>query len=136
MTLQTLLPLVLPVTLGGALGSLFRYGISLTLKAWFGTLFPWGTLVVNSLGCLGIGIAWAFMNAKIFHPTTSTYLFAVVGFLGAFTTFSTFIFDTGFLFRQGNLNAAIFYLLGSNLLGIFLLALGYISAEQWLLKKG
>jgi CrcB protein len=98
--------LLLSIALGGALGSLSRYGVShLTLK-YFDIGFPWGTFIVNVLGSFFIGlIAFYFAGKVIFTPVWQGFL--VIGFLGAFTTFSTFSLQTLELFQNNHWHLAI-----------------------------
>jgi CrcB protein len=83
---------VLLVMLGGSLGALCRYGVSLLAVRLFGNSFPWGTLLVNLSGCFLIGLSFSLADRNIMTP--STRLFCVTGFLGALTTFSTFALET------------------------------------------
>jgi fluoride exporter len=106
------------VALGGALGAVVRYGISLAIHAHV-PRFPLGTLVVNTLGCLLVGV---FMYFAVDRPAVSANarMFLVVGFLGAMTTFSSFSFETLALVRQGHVPLALLNI-GANL-GLCLLA--------------
>ena len=82
------------VAVGGALGSLARYGLSGAVQRWVGSNFPWGTAAVNILGSFLFGLLWAFaLGRGNFSADMRSVVF--VGFLGAFTTFSTFISETG-----------------------------------------
>ncbi|SMC69456.1 CrcB protein [Desulfocicer vacuolatum DSM 3385] len=82
------------IALGGALGTLARYGLSGAVQKWLGSDFPWGTAAVNILGSFLFGLLWAFaMGRGNLNTDLRSMLF--VGFLGAFTTFSTFISETG-----------------------------------------
>jgi len=81
------------IALGGALGSLARYGIGEWVQHWFPTRFPLGTFVVNLSGCLAIGFVIAILDARL--PGPSPWRYAIpIGFIGAFTTFSTFELET------------------------------------------
>lgn len=116
---------IIIVGLGGFIGSVLRYMVS----GWIQTLsgrpfFPYGTLGVNVLGCLLIGLlgGWA-ENAELFSP--SVRLFLLLGLLGGFTTFSTFGYETVALLRDRELAAAFGYV-GLHLLGGFAaVAVGY-----------
>ncbi len=114
------------VGLGGMLGALLRYGVGLGVRALHGGPFPAGTLLVNVLGCFAIG--WALGHGAG-EPRVSGDLraFAVVGLLGAFTTFSTFGVETVHLIQGGRLGAA----LGSAALN-FGLGLLAVVAGSWL----
>ncbi len=100
---------VLLVALGGALGSVGRYGAGVAAARFFGLAFPWGTLFVNVLGALLIGVLTARVDA--FHDDTR--LFIGVGILGGFTTFSTFSLEAIRLWPHHPWNAALY--VGSSL---------------------
>jgi CrcB protein len=81
---------ILIVGTGGFVGAVLRYGLSGLVQRWSGSVgFPFGTLAVNVLGCLIIGILWR-MDEIHSLLSTEARLFLMVGILGAFTTFSTF----------------------------------------------
>lgn len=85
---------LLCIAFGGALGALARYGLSGAVQKWLGSGFPWGTAAVNILGSFLFGVLWAFaMGRGNLNTDIRSMLF--VGFLGSFTTFSTFISETG-----------------------------------------
>jgi fluoride exporter len=110
------------VALGGALGSLARY----TLGAWIfnrmGLRFPYGTFVINITGCFVIGLALTFLDAHTELP--SAWRLAVpIGFVGAYTTFSTFEFET-YRAVQERPSIALLYVVSSVVLGYFSVYLG------------
>ena len=78
---------ILTVAAGGAVGAILRYGISGFSKNLIGDSFPYGTLLVNEIGCLVLGILGGYGIAKL--PSTAQ-LFVITGLLGSLTTFSTF----------------------------------------------
>lgn len=87
------------IALGGALGAVSRYLVSgLVLRGSDGA-FPWGTLVVNWSGCLAVGLLWAAAERAPVPPGGTALVF--VGFLGAYSTFSTFGLETMNLLRDG-----------------------------------
>jgi len=93
------------VAVGGALGSVLRYLLQIQCVSWFGSKFPYGTLLVNTLGSLLIGFLSIWLLDKI--SINSDLRFAItVGLLGGFTTFSTFSLETITLIQQGNLLSA------------------------------
>ena len=112
---------------GGALGALARYTLSGWVQRLGGHDFPWGTLAVNVLGCFLFGVIWSLAEDRLI-VSAETRLFVLTGFLGAFTTFSTYLFETGALLRNTQWSAVLLNLLGQNsmgLAGVFLgLALG------------
>src|SRR5262245_56604702 len=92
--------LLVLVALAGAVGTLARYGLATLVLRVCGEAFPWGTLVVNVLGCFLFGFVWVLGAEKfIIDPDMRTTL--LTGFMGAFTTFSTFAFETGQQLREG-----------------------------------
>jgi CrcB protein len=113
------------VGLGGFVGSVLRYLVSGWVQKLSATpLFPYGTLGVNVIGCLAIGLlgGWAD-NAELFSP--SARLFLLLGLLGGFTTFSTFGYETMALLRDKQLLAASTYVGLHLILGFAAVALGY-----------
>lgn len=94
------------VAMGGALGAVLRYSISSGIYHWFGRSFPYGTLAVNVLGSLAIGLLSVLLVEK-FSFSQDIKLGLVVGVLGALTTFSTFSWDTVDLLQQGFIQRAL-----------------------------
>lgn len=113
------------VGLGGCIGSILRYLVSGWVQRLADTpLFPYGTLSVNVVGCLTIGLLGGLAdNAGMLSP--STRLFLLVGVLGGFTTFSTFGYETMALLRDKAMSAAFLYVGLHLLLGFGAVALGY-----------
>lgn len=94
------------VAAGGALGALARYGVNLWLTLAGRAGFPYATLTVNALGSLVAGILFV-LYTQVYAQHAAWRLFAVVGFLGAFTTFSAFSVDTLLLLNTGNWRGAL-----------------------------
>lgn len=118
------------LALAGAAGTLARYGVSvLTLRLPVGGPLS-GTLTVNVLGSLLFGLIWPLVDAGRLRPETRGIL--LVGFMGAFTTFSTFAFETGQFIRAEppEWGAAGLHLLAHNVLGIAAFLLG-----MWLTSR-
>lgn len=110
---------------GGFIGAVLRYAVG-TLAQGSGpsTAFPWATVVVNLLGCLLIGLlAGAIEVRQLFTPEVR--LFALIGVLGGFTTFSTFGFETFSLLRDANYLGAFVYVGLQVFLGLALVWTGY-----------
>lgn len=114
---------VLLLALAGALGTLARYGLSSAVGRVAGSDFPWGTLVVNVVGCLIAGLLLAVLDVHTGLPAGGRTIL-MVGFLGAFTTFSQFIADTHTLMSSAPLVRAGANILLCNALGIVALFSG------------
>ena len=111
------------IALGGALGSMMRFLVSTGIYQWLGRGFPYGTLTVNVIGSFLMGLlAEALISQRI--TLALDYRAAIlVGFMGAFTTFSTFSLDTFYLLEQGQLSKAVLNIaisVGSCLISIWL----------------
>ena len=88
------------IAIGGALGAMARFGTT-ELGIWlFGRSFPWGTVMTNLIGCFGFGVVFAILDAKTQTPEHLRMLL-LTGFFGAYTTFSTFAFESVHLAEQG-----------------------------------
>ena len=105
----------LAVAVGGALGAVCRYWLMLWIGGLAGTRFPWGTALVNLLGSLVIGVLYVLISERLLLSEQWRGLL-VVGYLGAFTTFSTFSLDTLLLLQDGRWLPALAYVTGSVLL--------------------
>ncbi len=105
------------VALGGAVGSAARYLLMTAVGHWFGTQFPYGTLVVNAVGCFTMGVL-AELAALVWSPSPELRALVMVGVLGGFTTFSSFTLDVGVLVERNALPAAAGYILASMVLTI------------------
>lgn len=117
------------VGLGGALGALARFGVQRGAVLVLGEAFPWGTLAVNLLGSFAFG--WLWHRVVVQSPDSEVLVFGVLaGFLGAFTTFATFAFETSVFLRQEHYLAAGLNLAANNVLGIGLFLLG-----NWLARR-
>jgi len=107
----------------GALGTLARYGLAGWVHRINGTSFPWGTVAVNLTGCFLAGLLWAlFENRWPVSGETRTLL--LIGFVGAFTTFSTFVLETGEMFRSAEWMYAAANVAAQNGVGIVALFAG------------
>ena len=100
------------IALGGAGGAVSRYLLSNYVHSWTNHNIPFGTLAVNVLGSFLIGILYVLIMEKMtIHQDWRSVL--MVGFLGAFTTFSTFSLESIRLLEQGHIGSALFYILAS-----------------------
>jgi CrcB protein len=101
----------LAVAVGGAAGAVARHGLSLATTKLFGAAFPWGTLLVNLLGCAAIGVAFVLLGERPGSPTLRALV--MTGLLGGFTTFSAFALETHALAEAGSPGRAAGYVLAS-----------------------
>ena len=127
---------LLLVALGGACGALLRWAVAggvefLATRSrtpladqWDGARFPWGILAVNLLGCLAIGILYGLAESRDWLTDATRWL-VLVGFLGSFTTFSTFGWQSFELLKQGQVFFALGNVLASVLGGLLLVWAGY-----------
>ena len=97
---------VLAIGTGGALGALSRYWMYNGVHALLGRSFPYGTLTVNVLGSLAIGFLYVWLFDRL-NVGSDWRAFLVVGFLGAFTTFSAFSIETLNLMQQGSMTKSL-----------------------------
>ncbi|NLQ16695.1 fluoride efflux transporter CrcB [Marinomonas sp. M1K-6] len=111
------------IAFGGAFGALSRYGMTRWINTTWHHHFPLATLLVNVLGCVLMGIAFVIVSERM--PSLEPYRpLVMVGFLGAFTTFSTFSLEIVSLINMQAWLSAISYLLLSCILGVVGLAVG------------
>lgn len=123
------------IALGGALGSLARYGCSAAVASRVGSAFPWGTLAVNAIGSLLIGVAFGVLEPggrwQVSQATRDTMNhFFMIGVLGGFTTFSSFSVQTLALMREGHFAAAGANVLLSVTVCLLAVALGFWMATR------
>ena len=116
------------VAFGGALGSLARYIIAVFCDKISAINFPTGTFTVNILGSLLIGFCWNYFD-KV-HISNEFRLFIFSGFLGGFTTFSTFSRETVQFLKAGEPYHAITYLFTSNIIGLGAVILGFFLSSR------
>ena len=113
----------------GAAGTLARYSLARMVETVFKTPFPWGVTTVNLLGCFLFGLVWAYTEDHL-ASAVEIRMAVLTGFMGAFTTFSTLIFDTGMLIKESQWMLAMINIAGQNILGLGALALGFIVVRQ------
>ncbi len=116
---------IMILAVAGALGTLSRYGVSRSTHALFGDHFPFGTLMVNVLGCLILGFIMPWLLAHDQIPK-HMQMGLTFGFLGAFTTFSAFGYDTVRLFQDGAWTASAVNLLANLILGFMAIVAGFL----------
>ncbi|MBI3866529.1 MAG: fluoride efflux transporter CrcB [Planctomycetia bacterium] len=108
----------------GAAGTLARYWVAGAVQRLCGEAFPWGTLVVNVSGCLLFGIVWTLAeNRLVISPQTRFVV--LTGFMGAFTTFSTFAFETTQMLADSEWIRAMGNIVLQNVVGIAAVLVGF-----------
>lgn len=112
--------LVLGVAAGGALGALSRLLVATICKSWIEG-FPIGTFVINVVGCFAFGLLWTLHDEQWSRPVAAAVF---TGFLGAFTTFSTFAFENIELLQAGRTLAFAINVLAQNVLGLLAIVVG------------
>jgi len=108
---------------GGAAGTLSRYWLSGVAQRLAGGSFPLGTFAVNMLGCLLFGTVWGFFESRLL-PGSEVRLLVLTGFMGAFTTFSTYMFETAELVKLGQVAMALLNVVGQSAVGLALVLAG------------
>jgi fluoride exporter len=114
------------VGVAGSVGAILRYWLDGVVSRWTAGLFPWGTFVVNISGCFIIGFLSALLTGRFLpHPVLRTAV--LTGFVGAYTTFSTFTYETMQLLRGGAIALAFANLVGSVTAGLVAVWLGTVA---------
>jgi fluoride exporter len=119
---------ILAVAIGGAIGSLGRYIVALLVEKISLVNFPIATFFANITGCLLIGFFWNYFDRL--HVSNEFRLFVFTGFLGGYTTFSTFARESIQFFKAGEPLHALGYLLASNIAGLAAVALGFMISQR------
>ncbi len=118
------------VACGGAFGAMARYATSLLAQRWLGTNFPYGTVIANMLGCFLMGTLFALSTRGIALQQGQAKLLLLVGFLGSFTTFSSFALDNVVLSREQSISMMLFNIGLQNILGVALVGFGIWLVHQ------
>ncbi|MCA9873646.1 MAG: fluoride efflux transporter CrcB [Anaerolineales bacterium] len=118
---------LIAIAAGGAVGAVLRFVVSGLAYGYLGEGFPWGTLVVNLIGCFIIGFLSKLFESVAVSPNVR--MMVLVGGLGAFTTFSTYALENVNLLRDGQLLAALTNVLVSTAVGIICVFLGISLAN-------
>lgn len=116
---------LLLLCVAGSAGTLARYFLAGIVQRLHPYDFPWGTLVVNALGCFLFGLVWSLAEGRGLISANARAII-LVGFMGAFTTFSTFAFETSQLMQRHEMLSAVANLLLSNVLGVVLVFAGLL----------
>jgi len=127
---------VAAISLGAIAGALSRYYLGLYLGQLLGTQLPYGTLIINVTGCFVMGVMTTVSLGQVVTIHPDLRLLLLTGFLGSYTTFSSYALDSVNLLQQQHLGADLFYWAGSTLLGLLSLELGIVLAERVLNQVG
>ncbi len=119
----------LAISLGAIAGALSRYYLTLWFVQRFGNTFPYGTFFINLTGCLAMGFFVTFAGERAVTIPSDVRLMVTTGFLGAYTTFSTYGLETFNLVRSHNFTIAGLYWGGSAVLGIISVQIGVFLAR-------
>jgi len=129
--MASLMPYLL-VGLGGFIGANTRFIVARLVGGLFETKFPLGTFVINVSGSFLLGVLGTLVAQKVMPNSESMRLALGVGFLGAFTTFSTFEFETHALFDDGSWLTATTNMFASLFVGLLAVRAGIVVAKTWL----
>ena len=116
------------VGVGGFLGANARYVLVGVISERLGAAFPYGTLIVNLTGSLAIGVVLVLLTERL-AADPAWRLLLVVGFLGGYTTFSSYTFEALALAETGQWGRALWYVVGSNVLGLVAAFAGMLLAR-------
>ena len=116
--------------LAGAAGTLARFWVMEGMKRAFDSVMPWGTWTANILGCFLFGLIWVLAEERGIVSADFRF-FALVGFMGSFTTFSTYAFESVDLFRAGAVLSCIINLAGQNVAGLCAVLAGMALARSF-----
>ena len=118
------------VFLGGGIGAAARHGVNRIAMAWLGPAFPWGTLAVNVIGSLAMGLLIATFASVPGGVSNNLRLFLATGVLGGFTTFSAFSLDALTLWERGQALPALGYIAASLILSLAAIAAGLLLGRS------
>lgn len=119
---------VVGIAVAGSLGALARYGLEGVVVRHAPGAFPWGTFVVNVSGSFALGLVFTLLTDRLSaDPSFRSAL--TIGFLGAYTTFSTLSFETYRLLEDGAIGLAVANMLGSAAVGVAAVYLGVVTAR-------
>jgi CrcB protein len=130
--MAVLMPYLL-VGLGGFIGAIARFEVARAIGALFESRFPWGTFAINVGGSFLLGVLSVIVAQKTAPDSEALRLALGVGFLGAFTTFSTFEFETHALFDDRSWMTATANMFASLFLGLVAVRAGIVLAKAWLI---
>lgn len=116
------------LAIGGMAGTFARYAFGGFVQRLFGASFPYGTLIVNLTGCFAVGF-FSVISEEKFLLGPNDRIFLMIGFCGAYTTFSTFILETSNLLKSGENLSALCNVMASVLLGFVVLKVGILIGK-------
>jgi CrcB protein len=119
------------VGIGGFFGANARFLVGTWAARTFDTRFPLGTFLVNVSGCFVIGILGTLILERLIGRPDQVQLLLVIGFLGAYTTFSSFAFENDALFADGHWLTAALYITLSVVVGLLAARAGVLLARAW-----
>src|SRR5580692_7279027 len=117
------------IALGGAFGAVSRYEVGVRVAGRYGTTWPYGTFLINITGCFAIGFFMTLATERVNLHENWRFLFPI-GFVGAYTTFSTYEYETARLVEQGAVLRAFGYVLASTVAGFAAVALAMWTARR------
>jgi CrcB protein len=118
---------------GAGLGGVARYLLGGWIQEAWGSSFPWGTFVINITGSIALGVIYQYLQGT--PPRPEWRAFWGIGFFGGYTTFSTFSFETAKLIQGGQWPRAGAYVVGSTLLALVGIFVGFYAADA-MLRRG
>ena len=119
----------LQLAIAGAVGTLARYWMGVFVQHLCGNSFPWATLVINATGCLLFGFVWTLAEDRMLI-SPQTRMIVLTGFMGAYTTFSTFAFETTQMLAASGWLRAMGNMALQNVLGVAAVVLGFVIGRS------
>lgn len=118
---------ILSLSVGGILGVNARHFVGIWVRNWAGAEFPWGTFLINVSGSFAIGVLSISLTRWL--PNPHVRLLVVTGFLGGYTTFSSYMMETLLLWERGEPYHALAYFVGSAATGLVAVVLGVLTGR-------
>jgi fluoride exporter len=119
---------IVAVSLGGVIGVNARYWLGVWINRWTNQQFPWATFVINVSGSFAIGFLTAILTRWLPHPNAR--LLVITGFLGGYTTYSSFAFESQTLWERGERALSIGYMASTLVAGFLAVVLGVMLARE------
>jgi CrcB protein len=121
---------LLLIGVAGAFGAVSRYLLGGLVQRYAGATFPWGTFVVNVAGAFLFGLIWSLVEQRLVISSEARIII-LSGFLGAFTTFSSFMFETSTLMGDAQWGLALLNIGGQIVLGLTAIFMGLAAGRLW-----